>query len=245
LLLSCTACVSHSELRHFSEGEFTLGKVPSAAAMVIQKDDLLAIKVKTLDETAAAPFNLDEGNVNIAAGGVGGGRPIIGYLVDSEGFIDFPVLGLIEAAGKTVNELKAIIATALTGYLVNPVINIRFINFRITLSGQVNRPGSYIMPSERVTILDALGVAGDLTPYANRTNVLIVREQDGERSVGTVNLLDKHIFDSPFFYLRQNDFVYVDPLPEVTASVRDQSQRILPWVSLVTSVVTLTLALSR
>jgi polysaccharide export outer membrane protein len=230
-------------LRHFSEGEFTLGKVPSAAAMVIQKDDLLAIKVKTLDETAAAPFNLDEGNVNLAAGGAG--RPIFGYLVDSEGFIDFPVLGPIEAAGKTANELKAVIATALTDYLVNPVINIRFINFRITLSGQVNNPGSYVMASERVTILDALGVAGDLTPYANRTNVLIVREQDGERSVGRVNLLDKHIFDSPFFYLRQNDFVYVDPLPEVTASVRDQSQRILPWVSLVTSVVTLTLALSR
>lgn len=243
LLISSTSCVKHRDLLHFSEGEFTLGEVPSPQPLVIQKDDLLSIKVKTLDEASSSPFNLDEGNVNLAT--PGGGRPIIGYLVDSEGMIDFPVLGPIKAVGKTVNELKAELAVSLEDYLINPVINIRFVNFRITLSGQVSSPGSYVMPNERVTIMDALGIAGDVTPYANRTNILIVRELNGVRTVGRINLLDKNAFDSPFFFLRQNDFVYVEPMPEVTASVRDQSQRILPWLSLVTSVVTLSLALTR
>ncbi|PSR09566.1 MAG: sugar transporter [Bacteroidetes bacterium] len=248
LLLACTCllftgCVSHSELLNFNEGEFVTTPIPPAPAMIIQVDDLLSISVRTLDEQASAPFNLESGNLNMAE--MGAGRPIIGYLVDNEGYLDFPVIGRIPVAGLTVNQLKAQLNEALKTYLIDPVINIRFINFRITLVGEVRSPGSYVMPNERVTILDAIGLAGDLTSYANRANILIVREQNGQREYGYVNIHDKAIFQSPYFYLRQNDYIYVEPLPEVTASVRDQSQRILPWVGLATTLVTLTLTLMR
>jgi polysaccharide biosynthesis/export protein len=248
LLLVCTSllftgCVSHSELLNFNEGEFVTTPIPSAPAMIIQVDDLLSISVRTLDEQASAPFNLEVDGGNMAV--MGGGRPIIGYLVDNEGYLDIPVIGRIQAAGLTVNQLKAQLDEALKTYLIDPVINIRFINFRITLVGEVRSPGNYVMPNERVTILDAIGLAGDLTSYANRANILIVREQNGQREYGYVNIHDKAIFQSPYFYLRQNDYIYVEPLPEVTASVRDQSQRILPWVGLVTTLVTLTLTLMR
>lgn len=243
LLLSLlSSCVSHDELLNFSEGEFLVGTTPPPPPMVIQVDDLLAIKVRTLDVEASLPFNLDEGAVNLASGG--GSRPLTGYLVDYEGNIDMPVIGKLKARGLTVFELKEQIKNALATYLVQPVINIRFINFRITITGEVKSPGSYILPNERVTILDAIGMAGDLTPYANRNNILIVREQNDQREFGKVNIQDKAIFQSPYFYLRQNDYIYVEPLPEATASIRDQSQRISPWVSLVTSIVTLTLTLT-
>ncbi|MCG8332864.1 MAG: polysaccharide biosynthesis/export family protein [Chitinophagales bacterium] len=246
LLIGFSSCVTHEEIVNFNQG----GDFPQQAQniadippMRIQADDLLSIRIKTLNPDVAIPFNIDGDNVNLAA--AGGTRPIIGYLVDAEGMIDFPVIGKVEAKGLTVNELKAILAEQLAPYLKDPVIIIRFINFRITLTGEVSNPGSYVMPNERVTILDAIGQAGDLTPYANRTNLLIIREQDGQRSFGRINLQNKDIFDSSYFYLRQNDVIYVEPLQERTASIRDQSQRILPWVSVVTAVLTLTLTLTN
>jgi len=109
--------------------------------------------------------------------------------------------------------------------------------------GEVNDPGNFILPNERITLLDALSNAGDLTPYANRKNILVIRNYNGQRQYGRINLKDRAIFESPFYYLKQNDIIYVEPMPVRTADTRDQAQRILPYLSIVTSLTTLTLTI--
>lgn len=211
----------------------------------IQHDDLLSIKITALDMEAALPFNIDPLTLNQNLNAGVGLRPLIGYLVDSEGYIDMPIMGKVYVAGLTFQELKQILIDELDTYLKEPIVVIRFLNFRVTVLGEVASPSTFFMANERVTLLDALGQAGDITPYGNRTNILVIREQDGERTFGYLNLQDRAIFQSPYFYLQQNDVVYVEPLEEKTSTVRDQTQRILPWLSVITSLTTLVITLSR
>ena len=246
--MTLTSCIKLPELINFTEGA-DFDQLPTSITnlppLKIQTDDLLSIRVGALDLVAAEPFNIDPPNMNINnIGGGGGIRPLIGYLVNIEGELDFPILGKIQAAGLSTDELKAIIIEKLQPYLKDPVVVIRYLNFRITVLGEVFNPSTFFMSNERVTLLDALGQAGDLSPYANRTNILIIREQNGERSFGRINLQNRHLFESPYFYLQQNDVIYVEPLSEKTASLRDQSQRILPWLSVITSLTTLALTLA-
>jgi polysaccharide export outer membrane protein len=248
-LLSLSSCVTHDELLNFNKGaEFpdTAVDIQNLPQLQIQPDDLLSIRVKALDPLAAEPFNVDPlgGNMNMNMGG-GGMRPLIGFLVSREGTIDFPMLGTIEVIGLTTDELKDLLLEKLQPFLKEPVVLVRFLNFRITVLGEVAGPGSYFVAQERVTVLDMLGQAGDITPYGNRTNVLIIREQNGQRQTARLNLQDRDVFKSPFFYLQQNDVIYVEPLPTRTASIRDQSQRILPWLSAITALTTLALTLSN
>jgi polysaccharide export outer membrane protein len=163
--------------------------------------------------------------------------------VDKEGNIDFPQIGSIKAAGKTTDELKNDIEMALKPFLNDPAIQVRFFNFRVTLMGEVNKPGTYIIPTERISILDAIGQAGDLTVYANRANLLLIREQEGKREYVRLNLQDRNIFNSPYFYLVQNDLIYIEPVELKTASIRDQSQSITPWISVVGTVVSLIISI--
>lgn len=249
IILSLSSCVSHQELLNFNEGapfpsgSEAIGEIPP---LKIQPDDLLSIRVRTLDLEAVIPYNIDPPNMaNMQVQAGQGARPLFGYLVDNEGYIDFPNLGHIKVAGLTTGEARALLIDKLSEYLVNPTIVVRFLNFRITVLGEVSAPGTFLFANERVTILDALGQSGDLTPYANRTNILIIRQQDDERTTGRINLQETtNIFESPYFYLKQNDVIYIEPLSEKTAVVRDQTQRILPWVSVITGLVTLTLAIT-
>jgi len=212
--------------------------------LAIQPDDLLSIRIKSLDPVAAEPFNVDPpGMANLQAGG--GMRPLIGYLVARDGTIDFPMLGSLTVAGLSTDEVRLLLLEKLAPFLKDPVVMVRFLNFRITVLGEVGGPGTYFVANERVTILDMIGQAGDITPYGNRSNVLVIREHNGQRTFGRVNLQDRDIFKSPYFYLQQNDVVYVEPLEIRTASIRDQSQRILPWLSAITALTTLVITLSR
>lgn len=247
LAFLASSCVSYEQLLNFNEGdEFAeLSKdITNVPTLKIQADDLLSIKVLALDMEAALPFNIDPpngGSINLGSAGT---RPLIGYLVNSGGVIDFPVLGEIGVAGKTMDELKTALADELKVYLKDPVIVVRFLNFRVTVLGEVNHPSTFFLSNERVTLLDALGQAGDLTSYANRKNVLVIREQNGERTFGSLDLQNRRIFESPYFYLQQNDVIYIEPLDEKTSTVRDQTQRILPWLSVITSLTTLVITLS-
>lgn len=246
--MALTSCVSHEELVNFSQGD-DFAQLPSDITNVptlkIQYDDLLSIRVSALDMDAALPFNVDPPSMNMANLGGGTTRPLIGYLVNAEGMIDVPIIGTVQAAGLTPDELKANLKEALTPYLKEPNIVIRFLNFRVTVLGEVAAPSTFFMANERVTVLDALGQAGDVSPYANRTNILVIRELNGQRTFGRINLQDRNLFASPFFYLQQNDVVYVEPLEEKTGTLRDQSQRILPWLSIITSLTTLVLTITR
>jgi polysaccharide export outer membrane protein len=250
--LSLSACINHHGLVNFNEGRAfpqqpeALGRIPD---LTIQPDDQLSIRVRTLDMEAAEPYNLDpemlRGGGLFGQGGGMGARALMGYLVDKDGYIDMPVLGRVKVAGLTTNQLRDQLRGMLENHLKDPVVIVRFFNFRITVLGEVGAPGAINLSNERVTILDALGQAGDVTVYGNRRRVLIYRQVDDQREYGYVNLHDRDVFNSPYFFLRQNDIIYVEPLQVRTATVRDQSQRLLPWISVITTVTTLAITLSR
>ena len=177
---------------------------------VIHPDDLLSIVVSCDDLESAVPFNTPM---------IGLGREVTsssqqiprGYLVDKAGEIDFPVLGKLKVEGISRNELSEMLKEKLSLYLKNPIVTIQFQNFKVTVLGEVKNPGCYQVSSERVSLLDALGMAGDLQINGKRKNVLIMREQGNEKVFARVHLTSSDYINTPFFYLQQNDVVYVEP----------------------------------
>ena len=168
-------------------------------------DDNVSIFISTYDLEAARPFNL------VRQIGSAGGE-IVNYLVDIDGNIDFPVLGKIKLLGLTIEEAKTLLKEKLSeGYLKDPVVNIRILNFKVSVLGQVRMPGTYTITGERVTILQAIALAGDLTIKGRRDNVLIIRDFKGTKTYTRIDLTNKEVFNSPVYYLTQNDVVYVEP----------------------------------
>lgn len=180
----------------------------------IQPNDLLSITVTSLSAEANVLFNKGEIIAVGNSGGINGGGPNVyreGYLVDKEGNIDFPILGKMQLGGLTKAEAKDRINSQLIRYLKEPVVNIRFLNFRVTVIGEVSVPSTFLIPSEKITILEAIGMAGDLTIHGRRENVLLIREESDAKTLVRLNLNSKELLDSPYFYLQQNDVVYVEP----------------------------------
>jgi polysaccharide export outer membrane protein len=193
----------------------------------IQPNDLLSINLISLNPESNALFNRgvlqSSGTaVNTLSAET---APREGYLVNKEGFIDFPVLGKVKLAGLTKEEATSKMATQIQQYVKSPIITIRLLNFKITVIGEVNKPSTFIVPAERINILEALGLAGDMTAYGKRENVLLVREKDGVRSTTRLNLNNKTLLNSPYFYLQQNDVVYVEPdkIKQVQASTNTRT----------------------
>jgi len=175
-------------------------------------DDRLIIVVNALDPEAARPFNL----MNIASYGndrtsVTGRETFQSYIVDPDGNVDFPVLGKIKLAGLNRQQANDHIEEMLKEYIKDPIVNIRTVDYKITVLGEVNRPGTYTTVNERITILEALSLAGDLTIYGQRENVLVIQDYDGKKTYTRVNLKTEDVFTSPVYYLSQNDIVYVEP----------------------------------
>jgi polysaccharide export outer membrane protein len=177
---------------------------------VFQKGDILSINVITPNETSARLFN--QQGPAAAAGASEGQAPSAsqGYLVDESGNITFPYIGAVRASGLKRAELTESLGKKLQQFVDSPIVSVRLLNYRITVLGEVSKPGTFSIPSERVTVLDAIGLAGDLTVYGRRNNIRIIRTADGNRQTATLDLNKGNIFDSPFFYLRQNDIVYVE-----------------------------------
>lgn len=177
---------------------------------VIHVDDLLSIVVSCDDTEAALPFNTPM--IGLGREVASANQQIVpGYLVDKEGYIDFPVLGKLRVNGVSRVELSEMLKTKLAVYLKNPIVTIQFQNFKVTVLGEVRNPGSYKVTSERVSIFDALGMAGDLQINAKRKNVLVMRENGKEKTFTRLDLTSGNLIHSPFFYLQQNDVVYVEP----------------------------------
>src|SRR5690606_37205470 len=137
-------------------------------------------------------------------------NPALGYLVDENGEINFPFIGKMVVAGMSKTALTDTLTARIRRDVADAVVAIRVMNYKITVLGEVNAPGSYTIPSERVSVLDVIGLAGDLTIFGRRDNVKVIREFNGKREMGVLNLNDGNIFNSPYFYLRQNDIVYVE-----------------------------------
>lgn len=149
--------------------------------------------------------------VEVQSGGLS--TRVMGYMVGAQGQIDFPQLGIIEVGGLTREQLVERIKTQLIarGLVKDPVVSVEFLNFQVSVLGEVLRPGTFEVAGERATIFDALSRAGDMTIYGQRDRVKIIREVSGERTVAVVDLRGNQILDSPYYYLRQNDIIYVEP----------------------------------
>ncbi|ADY30460.1 polysaccharide biosynthesis/export family protein [Cellulophaga lytica] len=169
-------------------------------------DDLIGIFVSGKTPEAGRPFNLYRG---AQEGGIAAEQ--VDYLVDLDGMIDFPILGRIKVAGLSPNELRNELREKLTVYIKDPIINIRLKNFEVTINGEVNRPGTYKVNGERINIMEALGLAGDLKIKGRRDNILVMRDFNGVRNYMRIDLTSKNAVNSPAYYLTQNDVVYVEP----------------------------------
>lgn len=166
--------------------------------------DILYIAVITPNEKMSTLLNQP---VNMSTDGSAGGP--MGYLVDEDSTILFPLLGKLKVSGHTKRTFVTELTDKLRYYLDSPIVSVRLLNYRITMIGEFNRPGTLTIPNERVNILDAIGLAGDLSVYAKRDSIMVVRTNEGHVDIGTLNLNSGNIFDSPYFYLKQNDVVYV------------------------------------
>ena len=180
--------------------------------------DLLTITVSALDPAAVAPFNLPVVSYPKQTEQMFNGTKEIGtsqamqtYTVDSEGNINFPVVGKLKLADKTKQEAVDLLENKISELVKDPIVNIQIINFKVTVLGEVLKPGTYPVNSDRVTVLDALGLASDLTIHGSRTNVKVIRDNNGKQEVVTFDLTKSDFFSSPYFYLQQNDIVYVEP----------------------------------
>ena len=203
------SCASRKEVVYFQNtGDFETLVDKNSFTPKFKVDDQVSIYVSTLDSEASAPFNLFRG----ASEEGGFGRPEqVDYLIDKDGEIDFPVIGKIKIAGLSAEEVRVLLRDRLSEYLKDPIINIRLRNFSVTGLGEVNRPGTYPVNGERITVLEALGLAGDLTIKGRRENVMVIRDFDGTKVYTRVNLTNKDALSSPVYYLTQNDVVYVEP----------------------------------
>jgi polysaccharide export outer membrane protein len=189
-----------------------LQKAAAAYEPVLQKGDILSIVVVTPNENSTKLFNkpnASQGEVNTDGTG-SSGTGASGYLIDEKGDISIPYLGRVKAAGLTRSQLTGSLEDRLKQYIDSANVTVRLSNYRITVLGEVAKPGTYIIPSERVTIIDAIGLAGDLTIYGKRNNIRVIRQTDTEKQTGTLDINKGDIFNSPFYYLRQNDIVYVE-----------------------------------
>lgn len=203
----------------------------------IQSDDLLSISVISLSAESNSLFNRGEMPVlgvasSYSATNASSSIYKEGYLVDKEGYIDFPVVGRIKLAGLSKAEAKVRLTTQMENYLKEPIVNIRYLNYKITVVGEVNKPSTFIIPSEKINILEALGMAGDMTHFGKRENVLLIREVEGVRTVTRLNLNSKEVLSSPYFYLQSNDIVYVEPdrIKAVQASTNTRNLSIVSAV---------------
>jgi polysaccharide export outer membrane protein len=211
--LQLGSCVNTKEISYL-QGSLDSAKLAQVKIpdLVIQKGDIMEITVYSNNDNAAlAPFNHSSASTISNSGsstGVGGGSI---YLVDNQGDIQFPVLGKIAVEGITKQQLIKKLNDSIEGkYLTGAYYDIHFVNNKVTLLGELNKPGPYSIPNERVNLLEAIGMAGDLTFFGRRDNVLVIREINGKREFGRIDLRDPNLFLSPYFQLQQNDVVYVD-----------------------------------
>ena len=174
-------------------------------------DDELVIIVNALDAEAARPFNKSSVSVSTDLLDARGRERIQTYRVDPDGNVNFPVLGKIKIAGLNRTQATNMLQEKLTDYIKDPIVDIETVNYRITVLGEVARPGTFTATNERITLVEAISLAGDLTIYGERENVLVIQDYDGKKTYTRVNLKSNDLFNSPVYYLSQNDVVYVEP----------------------------------
>lgn len=224
------SCVDSKKITYFNDvKDSALIAAKASIEPVIQKKDILSISVSSVSNDAAAIFNAP--NQPASSGAAGSSLQTSGYLVSEDGTIKFPLLGNLQAAGLTQKDLENQITKLLVDkkLLFDPIVTSRFLNFRITVLGEVNHPGVISVPSEQINILEAVGNAGDITIYGLRDNVILVRQEGPDKLVKRLDLTSAKLLQSPYFFLRSNDILYVEPNKAKIASV-GQGRQLLPII---------------
>jgi len=256
LAISLAGCSPMHTFNHMTyladSGTNNRNAAPSYTPVVLEKGDRINIKVNALDPEKAQIYN---GGISTAspaatvAGGEGstalkgqsgssGGSP--SYLIDENGNIKFPQLGVIKVVGLTTAAIADTIQNRLANYITEPLVTVELVNFQVNILGEVNRPGTILVPDGKITIIEAISQSGDLTINGLRDNILIVREQDGKRQYGRVNLASKDIFESPYFYLKQGDIVYVEMNKNKLLASDQSHQRRINYAALALTAITAT-----
>ncbi|MEO5682389.1 MAG: polysaccharide biosynthesis/export family protein [Chitinophagaceae bacterium] len=239
-ILMITSCVDTRKTTYFNDIQNGVYKTSYEAAQpIVHKNDLLSIYVTSLSAEASMIFNAPSLPSTTTASANGTTTQNVGYLVNENGEIQFPVLGKLKAEGLTVKELTDNILDSLTTkkLLVDPLVTIRFLNFRVTVLGEVGKPTVITVPNEKISILEAIGLAGDLTIYGKRDNVLLIREEEGKKIVRRIDLNSPATLTSAFYYLKSNDVVYVEPNKNKIASVSSFRQLLPSFIAALSVVV--------
>lgn len=241
-LITITACGSRKEIVYFQNQEQLTTSFEQYIPK-IQPTDQLAIVISAADVAAAAPFN-QLSTIQTTANNNALSPYSPTYTVDENGNISLPMVGSIKLAGLTRSQAIETIKEKVSKYVVNPGVNVNFVNFRISVLGEVSRPGSFIVPTERITLLDALGMAGDLTIKGKRENVTVIRESNGVKERYNVDLTSESALNSPVYYLAQNDVVYVEPnSAQISASKFTPNYTL--WISMAGVVISVISVLTR
>jgi len=238
LAFQLASCVNTRNATYFNDvGNLSFPEIFENGEPILQENDILSISVSSLNPEAAKIFNATNVTATQTSSSTGTTTQASGYLIDKEGFIRFPLLGRIEASGMTKKGLREEITQQLVDkkLLLDPIVDIRYLNYRVSVLGEVKNPSVLTIPNEKVTILEALGLAGDLTIYAKRDNVLLIRNEDGIKKTRRIDLTSGEIFTSPYYYLKSNDVIYVQPNKSKVAS----SGRATQWLPVVISALSL------
>lgn len=240
LLASCSSPKNVAYIQNSDSIDYSRSEVLYDAR--IMPKDILTITVNTVNPEASAPFNLFVSSELSANRSIGGQRSLQTYLVDNKGCIEFPVIGTIKVGGLTKSACEKLIHDKIQRFMnaeENPIVTVRMSNYKISVLGEVNRPGMFTVSNEKINIFEALAQAGDLTIYGVRDRVKLIRENEkGHKDVYTLNLNDAEIINSPYYYLQQNDVIYVEP-NKVKAKNSAIGQSTTIWISIAGALVSL------
>jgi polysaccharide export outer membrane protein len=241
-VIALSSCVSQKQIAYFQKGvnESDTLNVAQAYVPKVQPGDILSIYVSSLNPQASSFFNpysttpITGTDAGVGTNSITNSQQLTqpsapGFLVDPEGRIELPLIGNIKVTGLTTTEARDTIKNRLKTYLKEPTVNVRFLNYKISVMGEVARPSVYVISNEKVTLPEALSLAGDITIFGKRDNVLIIRDNNGKKEFGRIDLTTRDLYHSPYYYLHSNDVVYVEPSKGRVAQT-DKTYQVLPII---------------
>lgn len=236
-----TSCVSPKTIVYFQGDslKYSAQTISQNYVPTIQPNDLLSIVVGSLNNEANEVFNTPNlfttASTNYATMGGGARTQPLGYLVDVDGTIEVPLVGKVKIGGQNTTAAAETIRLRLLTYLKEPSVIVRTLNFKVSVLGEVARPAVYVIPDEKITLPEVLSLAGDLTIYGRRNNVMIIREENGKREYARIDLTSRTIFESPYYYLHKNDVIYIEPI-KARMNATDRTVQLAPlFVSIFTA----------
>ncbi|GGM86243.1 polysaccharide biosynthesis protein [Dyadobacter beijingensis] len=231
-----SSCISNKSIVYFQGDSlrYIAQDVTQKYTPVIQPNDILSIVVGSLNAEANEIFNTPNtfttATTNYSTTGGGARVQPLGYLVDSDGSIEMPMVGRVKIGGLRTIDAADTIRTRLLSFLKEPSVIVRNLNFKVSVLGEVARPSVYVIPDEKITLPEVLSLAGDLTIYGKRENVMLIREENGKREYARIDLTTREVLNSPYYYLHKNDIIYVEPI-KTKINATDRNVQLVPIIT--------------